>query len=71
MVHLAFLSEHEKALRLVKGPNTSGARAGGVEDDELADFRKLVKAYAGLTTDQVNQLIRENDWMEICNGDQT
>ena len=42
-----------------------------IEDDELADFRKLVKVYAGLTTDQVNQLIRENDWMEICNGDQT
>jgi hypothetical protein len=42
-----------------------------IEDDELADFRKLVKAYAGVTTDQVNQLIRENDWMEICNGDQT
>jgi len=42
-----------------------------IEDDELADYRKLVKAYAGLTTHQVNQLIRENDWMEICNGDQT
>ena len=40
-----------------------------IEDDELAEFRKLVKAYAGLTTHQVNQLIRENDWMEICNGD--
>ena len=23
-----------------------------IEDDELADFRKLVKAYAGLTTHQ-------------------
>jgi hypothetical protein len=52
-------------------PNTSGARAAGVEDDELADFRKLVMAYAGLTTHRVNQLIRENDWMEICNGGQT
>jgi hypothetical protein len=29
-----------------------------IDDDELADFRKLVKAYAGLTTHQVNQLIR-------------
>ncbi len=27
-----------------------------IEDDELADFRKLVKAYAGLTTLQLNQL---------------
>jgi hypothetical protein len=39
-----------------------------IADDELADFRKLVKAYAALTTRQVNQLIRENDWMEICHG---
>ena len=39
-----------------------------IEDDELAGYRKLVQAYAGLTTHQVNQLIRENDWMEICNG---
>jgi hypothetical protein len=42
-----------------------------IEDDELADFRKLVKAYAGLTTDQVSQLLRDKDWMEICNDDQT
>ena len=41
-----------------------------IADDELADFRRLVKAYAALTTQQVNQLIRENDWMEICNGNQ-
>jgi len=42
-----------------------------IAGDELADLRKLVKVYAGLTTDQVNQLIRENDWMEICDADQT
>lgn len=42
-----------------------------IEDDELADFRKLVKAYAGLTAHQVNQLLQEQDWMEICNGNQT
>jgi len=41
-----------------------------IEDNELADFRKLVKAYAGLTAQQLNQLIRENHWMEICNGNQ-
>jgi hypothetical protein len=41
-----------------------------IEDDELADFRKLVKAYAGLTIYQVNQLLRDQSWMEICNGDQ-
>jgi len=41
-----------------------------IDGDELADFRKLVKAYAGLTSLQVNQLVRENRWMEICNGNQ-
>lgn len=41
-----------------------------IEDDEVADFRRLVKAYAGLTAPQVNQLVRENHWMEICNGNQ-
>jgi hypothetical protein len=42
-----------------------------IEDDELADFRKLVKAYAVLTTHQISQLIREDDWKEICDGNQT
>jgi hypothetical protein len=42
-----------------------------IEDDELAAFRKLVKVYAGLTTHQVNQLIRDDDWKEICDGNQT
>lgn len=41
-----------------------------IQDDELADYRKLVKAYAGLTTHQVNQLLHDQDWMEICNGNQ-
>ena len=40
-----------------------------IEDNELSEFRRLVKVYAGLTIHQVNKLIRENDWMEICNGD--
>jgi len=42
-----------------------------IRDDELAGFRKLVKAYAGLTTHQVTQLLQDHDWMEICNGGQT
>ena len=42
-----------------------------IADDELADFRKMVKAYSTLTAHQVNQLIQENDWMEICHGNQT
>jgi hypothetical protein len=42
-----------------------------IGDDELAGFRKLVKVYAGLTTRQVDQLILEDDWKEICDGNQT
>lgn len=42
-----------------------------IDDDELADYRTLVKAYASLTAHQVNQLLRDEDWMEICNGNQT
>jgi hypothetical protein len=42
-----------------------------IGNDELAAFRKLVKVYAALATHQVNQLIRENEWMEICDGSQT
>ena len=42
-----------------------------IEDDELAGFRRLAKVYTGLTAQQVTQLIRDHDWMEICNGDQT
>jgi hypothetical protein len=37
-----------------------------IEDDELAGFPRLVKAYAGLTTQQVNQLLRNRNRMEIC-----
>jgi hypothetical protein len=43
----------------------------GIAHDELADFRKLVKAYASLTTHQLSQLLRDKDWREICNGGQT
>ena len=41
-----------------------------IEDDELDEFRKLARVYAGLSTYQVNQLLREVDWVEICNGNQ-
>ena len=42
-----------------------------IADDELADFRRLVKAYAVLTTQRVSRLIQENYWMEICHGNET
>jgi hypothetical protein len=38
-----------------------------IEDNELAKFRTLAKAYSTLTEEQVNWLIEENSWMEICN----
>jgi hypothetical protein len=33
--------------------------------------RRRSRAYAGLTTQQVNQLLRNRNWMEICNDGQT
>jgi hypothetical protein len=34
--------------------------------DELAAFRKLAKAYALLTAEQVSRLTQNHAWMEIC-----
>ena len=39
-----------------------------IENGELAGFRKLASAYATLTTQQIDRLVREQDWFEICNG---
>ena len=41
-----------------------------IDDDELVEFRKLTKAYGSLTPKQLNRLLQDHDWMEICNGDQ-
>lgn len=41
-----------------------------IDDDELVEFRKLAKAYGSLTTKQVNRLLQDHDWMEICNDNQ-
>lgn len=38
-----------------------------IEDGELAKFRQLAKTYETLTEHQVNWLMQENSWMEICN----
>jgi hypothetical protein len=40
-----------------------------IEDSELAKFRKLAKVYETLTERQVNWLMQENSWMEICNDE--
>lgn len=41
-----------------------------IDDDELVAFRKLAKVYGGLAAPQVNRLLKNQDWMEICNGNQ-
>ena len=40
-----------------------------IEDNELVKFRKLAKVYESLTEQQVNWLMQENSWMEICNDE--
>lgn len=37
-----------------------------IDDDELADFRILAKAYSGLTEKQIVQLLRDKALVEIC-----
>lgn len=37
-----------------------------IDDDELANFRKLAKAYAELSGKQIEQLLKSNDLVEIC-----
>ncbi len=37
-----------------------------IEDNELAEFRKLAKAYAGLTDPQIGELLSDGDFVEIC-----
>ena len=38
-----------------------------IDDDELAAFKALTKAYARLGDGEINALIAANEWMEICN----
>jgi len=37
-----------------------------IEDKELAKFRNLAKVYETLIEQQVDQLIRDSLWLEIC-----
>jgi len=37
-----------------------------IEDNELAEFRKLAKAYAGLKDPQIGELLSDGDFVEIC-----
>jgi len=40
-----------------------------IDDDELTAFRLLAKSYAGLTEQQVDQLVSEKHFAEICRDD--
>ena len=40
-----------------------------IEDRELTEFRRLARIYEKLAEQQVDELIRNHDWMEICHGD--
>jgi hypothetical protein len=40
-----------------------------IEDDELKAFRKLAKAYEGLTGLQLARLVKDQDLTEICHDD--
>ena len=42
-----------------------------IESDELLAFRLLAKSYAGLTGQQVGQLLINGDFVEICHDDKT
>jgi hypothetical protein len=42
-----------------------------IDEAELVAFRLLAKSYAGLTEAQVAELIDQNLFVEICNGDET
>ena len=42
-----------------------------IEDDELIAFRLLAKAYAGLSENQVGQLVLNGDFVEVCHDDKT
>ena len=41
-----------------------------IDDAELADFRTLAKAYAGLKAQQIEQLIQNESLTEICHDHQ-
>ena len=41
-----------------------------IDADELAAFRLLAKAYAGLTPAQIAQLLHDGDFTEICHDHQ-
>jgi hypothetical protein len=41
-----------------------------IPPDKLMDLRKLVKSYEVLTKQQIDELVDNKFWMEICHGNQ-
>ena len=39
-----------------------------IDNDELEGFRKLAKAYEALTHRQIERLLEDGDFLEICHG---
>ncbi|MDR2214091.1 MAG: type II toxin-antitoxin system RelE/ParE family toxin [Pseudomonadales bacterium] len=39
-----------------------------IDDEELTSFRKLAKSYAGLSHWQLDRLLQDGDFVEICHG---
>jgi len=37
-----------------------------IDDAELKAFRKLAKGYSALTSEQIDTLVADKDWIEIC-----
>jgi hypothetical protein len=42
-----------------------------IESDELLAFRLLANSYAGLTEQQIDQLLINEDFLEICHDEKT
>lgn len=43
---------------------------GNIDHGELMQFRKIAAAYAALNESQIEQLVKNGKWLEICNGSQ-
>jgi hypothetical protein len=62
-----------RAVLLAKGRQTSvfaylyaKQDRANIDDDELAGFRKLARAYDAMTSDELAHLLRAGDLTEIC-----
>ncbi len=40
-----------------------------IDNDELEDFKKLAKGYETLTNQQIERLVKNGDFLEICHGE--